>query len=368
MLKELNIRNFRSHENTKLEFSTGINCIIGNPDSGKTNILRSLAWLLTNRPLGIRMQSDTTTEDVVVKLEFDNGSWVSLSKNKKWSKYSTYLDEELKAIGSDVPDVISSIANMSELNMQRQLDKPFLICSSPSEVAKLFNRITKLEKIDKAVSLLTTDINSENKRIKILESQALELSEKIEEMGDLKEMAEDNEDIQELEEKETKLADKSNRLQSLLTLIDLEEKKIKGFELLHQMEIDSKAAEAIFKEWSVADADTEDFEELLKDLKMYGDRLLKSGDTINNIQGEYTTLDALQTVFDSGEDDYNNLEDTIEEISIVGNRVEQRKQALDAKVKEYKLFLKNIDVCPFCDACNTPIEEHDFNLFLKEFQ
>ena len=53
MIRKLNIQNIQSHKNTELEFSPGINAIVGSSNNGKSAILRALYWVRYNRPLGI---------------------------------------------------------------------------------------------------------------------------------------------------------------------------------------------------------------------------------------------------------------------------------------------------------------------------
>jgi len=66
MIKQLTIKNFQSHKKTKLEFSDGVNIIIGQSDSGKTAIIRALNWVVNNKPSGDSFRShwggDTNVE------------------------------------------------------------------------------------------------------------------------------------------------------------------------------------------------------------------------------------------------------------------------------------------------------------------
>jgi len=48
MLKRLIIKNFKSHLSTTIDFSSGMTIIVGDPQTGKTNILRGFIWLCTN--------------------------------------------------------------------------------------------------------------------------------------------------------------------------------------------------------------------------------------------------------------------------------------------------------------------------------
>lgn len=50
MFKKLALKNYKTHKDTVLEFSPGVNVITGDTGQGKTNILLSLAWVKDNRP------------------------------------------------------------------------------------------------------------------------------------------------------------------------------------------------------------------------------------------------------------------------------------------------------------------------------
>jgi DNA repair exonuclease SbcCD ATPase subunit len=153
MIKSLNINNFQSHKETKLEFSPGVNIIVGSSDSGKTAILRSLGWLCWNRPSGDAFRS-WWSNSTSVYLETDEGI-ISRLKDKT-DRYKIFIkgkdDIVFKAFGTSIPDEIVSFLNLNELNFQRQLDSPFLISATSSEVARQFNKVANLDKIDIATS------------------------------------------------------------------------------------------------------------------------------------------------------------------------------------------------------------------------
>jgi DNA repair exonuclease SbcCD ATPase subunit len=74
-------------------------------------------------------------------------------------------------VGRYVPDIISQALNISELNIQRQFDQPFLILSSAGEFARVINRVTRLEKVDDWVSEFKKRINKTKNDVELLEEQ-----------------------------------------------------------------------------------------------------------------------------------------------------------------------------------------------------
>lgn len=170
MLSQLRVKNFQGHKDSTIVFTEGVNCIIGDPQSGKTGLQRALRLLAYNRPLGAKYFSNfaKSGDSTLIEAQVD-GKTVSLEKIVKIGKdgtkkveSGTYRMGDFNSSAEDVPDFVKEALNISELNIQTQLDPPFLITSSAGEVAKTVNRITKLEQVDEWVSDLTRQINKVN--------------------------------------------------------------------------------------------------------------------------------------------------------------------------------------------------------------
>lgn len=200
----LRLKLFRSYEDVRLEFVPGLNVITARAESvlrnniGKTNIFRGLRLLTDNRPLGGRFFSDFAGDRGTTEIELGmDGRTITLMKDvvvkdgKKTVKRSGYsidgreCKEDYGALKGGVPDTIKSLLNLSDLNVQDQLDGPFLICSTPGEVAREFNKVTRLENADRIVSSFTTRINTAAQETKILEKQLEERRKEMEEYSDL---------------------------------------------------------------------------------------------------------------------------------------------------------------------------------------
>jgi len=201
MLKSLEIRNFKSHKDTKLHFSDGVNVILGRSQAGKTNVLRALLLLSRNRPAGADYFSNFAGQKGTTKIStiLDDNSNISLSKQVRINKKGNKVVSEAKytinkgalgvnnfeGFGASVPDQIQEKLNLSELNIQEQFDTPFLVMASAGEIARTINRITKLEKVDQWVSKLTTRINQTNSQSKLLEEQIDESQKTLRKYSDI---------------------------------------------------------------------------------------------------------------------------------------------------------------------------------------
>jgi len=158
LIKNIHLRNFESHKDTKLELSSGVNIISGKSDNGKSSIVRGIYWVHKNKPSGTSMVSfwnrdrnDKAVKPTFVILEMDNGIRIKRKRSGDFNGYE--LDETvLEAVGQTVPDAVLEKLNLSDVNVQYQFDKPFLLGDSGADVARFLNRIIHLELIDKIQS------------------------------------------------------------------------------------------------------------------------------------------------------------------------------------------------------------------------
>jgi len=152
MITAIKIQNFQSHEETTLDFSPGVNIIVGQTDSGKTSIIRAIRWLIWNRPSGSAIRS-TWGGKTSVRLETDEA--IILRSKGKTDKYSLRNVGQkplvFKAFGASVPEEVRSSLNINEINLQQQHDNSFLLSKSAGEVAQHFNKVARLDKIDLSI-------------------------------------------------------------------------------------------------------------------------------------------------------------------------------------------------------------------------
>jgi len=163
MIQSLKLKNFQSHKDSLLEFSPGVNLIIGKTDSGKTAVLRALNWIINNKPAGDSFRS-SWGGDTSCQITLDN----SKIKRTKTDKDNLYYkdDEEYKAFGQGVPEEITKVINFSDVNIQYQMDAPFLLSETSGEVARHFNKIVNLEQIDESLKSADSALRKINQDIK----------------------------------------------------------------------------------------------------------------------------------------------------------------------------------------------------------
>ena len=186
-LKKLKIKNIKSHLDTEIEFHPNVNVICGSGGQGKSNVVRSINFPVTNRPSGGKMLSNLGDTSFSSELEFAEGNKVKLTRNVKKTKkgdikvesseYTLNDGESYTGFGQGIPDVIKEVINMSEINIQKQLDTPYLVTSSGGEFSRTVNRITNMDEADKWKKELSKSINNFNNSISDLgiENENLEI-------------------------------------------------------------------------------------------------------------------------------------------------------------------------------------------------
>lgn len=324
MIKGLRVKNFRSQESAELIFSPGVNVIVGDPDQGKTNLLRAIYWVLTNRPLGFRFHSTfAKSQETEVELSFIEGGSIALKKTKSNSTYAAKFPgsspKEYTALKADVPVEVEKISQIGEVNIQEQLDGPFMVGSSPSEAARIVSRITRLEKADRWVSALTTYVNTVSRDKKKIEVQIDEKELSLKKLPDLDEMEEEISALEDLSSSYDRLVSDIDSLSELIG-------RLSEFRHIKEEEEDIKQAEAEIASMLLMAKDLIELEE-------------ETDSLIRDIQ-------ALE-----------NLTETSRNF----------RKTFKTELGEFERFVDRLDSCPFCRFCKTDIHKHSLDEMLKEF-
>jgi DNA repair protein SbcC/Rad50 len=220
MIQSLEITNFQSHEETILNFHPGVNIIIGSSDSGKTSIIRTIRKLVWNRPSSETLRSHWGGK-ISVRLGTEEG-FVTWAKDKV-DQYTLvrpgFEDLVFKAFGTSVPEEVSRFLNLSEINLQSQLDAPFLLSETPGAVASHFNKVARFDKIDTSTSNVKSWITNLNSEIGHLDTTIEEKTEALKAYDYLEKAEIDLEVLEEMDNKYTTLLQKQTKLETLISNI-----------------------------------------------------------------------------------------------------------------------------------------------------
>lgn len=203
-MHRVTIHNFQSHKDTVLELSPTVNSLEGVSDSGKSAVLRAMLWCLTNKPDGVAFASNWAKDKKgklkdEVSVSIDN---IARSRNAAVNGYTKFVagkdQQTYEALKGTVPPDIENAINIGSVNIQRQMDPPFLLSSTPGDAARYVNELIGLEEIDTYQKALkgkahdnANSLKDENKRLSDAEAALSQYDwvagakEKVEELSDV---------------------------------------------------------------------------------------------------------------------------------------------------------------------------------------
>jgi len=356
-IKSIHLQNFRSWKEGFVEFVQGVNIIIGENDSGKTNILRGINFDVNNRPAGEDMRSNWggTTE---VQIDI-GGQKVSRIRSDNENLYRiTGHQEPFKAFGASVPEVIKQHLNFSPINIAFQLDGPFLLGKSPSDVAKYFNEAVNLDIIDRAISNISSSLKAERRG---LEKEEKTLEEKISNLKEFEWLDQAEISLVELEKGRVWIVKKEKEFSELSPMIQiLKELDVLLFEI-EKITRHEKQVQTLAKKQENINLNQSKVRELsqyiitLKELNKQEEQVKK----ITNLQGETENLIILNAKRIEKNIEYIDLENFSETLhACLEREIQAQKitkqapqleflieldQKIEAKTNDYNTFfdLKN---------------------------
>lgn len=214
MIEKIEIENFQSHKKSELEFSNGVNVIIGKTDSGKSAIIRAIRLVADNRPSGDAYRSDWGG-DTKVSLTLTEGTVVTRKKTNSLNQYSLN-GIDFVAFKQDVPKEISDALALNEVNLQSQMDSPFLLSVSAGAVASHFNKCGGLSAIDKANGVIRAEVGRISKDVEFLQREKEELKEQMKQFAGIADCESTIKSVELLEIQYNTLFQSTQKIKSLL--------------------------------------------------------------------------------------------------------------------------------------------------------
>jgi len=399
--------NWQKHDKLEISLNDGLNIITGETDTGKTCIFRALQWIHGMSNLSEKDYRREGTTETSVSIVYDDGFIVERIRSKSINRYILKKDgvDDLvfDAVGKDIPQeikVVLEVENISidnndlSLNFAEQENLNFILDNSvkPSYRAKLFNKFTGNELIDKLFKHLNKEALSLSKKLKkynedfaikkqelvevrelkiklfdeieMLDDLYNDLTNDIEYYNELKILAEHrssaiktaNETKEKLdkiaclsdktikETKETieklyKLRELDNEHKVLCEDIAVVEEKVK---LIKTVDIDFSKIKETCERLDVLSKLNATYLELVNDKEYSEDTLKEIKDvnleTLNKLVSDYNQLQELKI---KHEDATKSVKKTSESINVINENI----KALDGELKS---IWDKVDVCPLC--------------------
>jgi DNA repair exonuclease SbcCD ATPase subunit len=362
-IKQLELNNFQKHEHLLLNFTEGVNTIVGATDSGKSTIVRAIRWVFYPSELRgdvVRMNGSKKTS---VKIILDNNIIIERIKTSSVNSYELTILEHKKetynATGNTLPEDIQKIIKFIPieidndkiiLNIANQISMPFLLEKSGTFRQKLFNKLTGNDILDQAMQGLNKDILQIGREEKFTQSSLEELSQSL---ITIEKQEQDTEkltklftkQVQEIKVLNEKLISLKECQQSLIKVDNQlfeTKKKINSIKLIPQEVIKSIKQNIIkFDNYITL---IKEMRRINSELKIAKEKLLQikvPEIDIKSLIKKSEKLDQLIKYKENLTRVNNNLQSLIP-------KCENCKQTIKEKEKEYIDLLKSLKICPTC--------------------
>lgn len=363
--KTLHVENFQAHKDTTIDFTVGLNIIIGESDMGKSSILRALRKLVRDVPAGKDfINKDATSTKLSLVVVDDIGQEYTIVRQITPSKNLYYLDEhEFGGFGREIPEEIQNILEMFLIELENsekidlhffdQHDTPFMVArGSAGTRSRLLGRIAGLHTLDRGIVIVNKDIRAGNSALKIRSIDRDELQEKVDNTRDtladhkLHEICKVQ--LQKIVEELNKLTKLQDLQKRFLDIVNDGKKTKKSLDNLPDININFHAIR-------------EDLQRLGKFQGFY--------DTLNSIDTQITSLPTIEFDIDidfskvhGNIQKLTRLQKLLETLNLIESKIKlleviEFDMDIEKAQKEWVATLADLKICPVCKQSTMHIEK-----------
>lgn len=315
MLEKISIKNYQSHTDTEFELGP-LTVLVGASSTGKSAITRAIKALASNQSGKDFITHGENT--MQISATTDKGT-VVLTKGKPEDSYVILLNDDpnnprrFTKLGGNVPQEVTDflgIAPKDAVNFAGQFDMPYLLRSSPAEVARTLGEITNVAAVFEAARESLRRKNQFSSTLKTRENDVTALEPRLNEFTSLEERLTAIEAAEAALNAATRLSERLNALDDLLMTLKVAKARVAQAEVSTAPLPDLTPAESALSR-------LKELESLTASLGLYASALRTA---TSAIESTYETIVSLE--------------------------------------EEYDLLLKEVGTCPTCGQDTTNVHAH----------
>lgn len=334
IIESLEMKNFKSHKDTSIDFNTGITIIMGGNGAGKSSILEAVSFALfkqhSSKKIDQLITIGNNKNKMHVKLEFtSNGRTytVTRERSKTASKASIMIKEAngFQQLAAGDTQVTSEIQNILEMDGDlflnavyvRQGEIADLVDKTPSEKKQVIGKLLGIDSLEKAWKNMLPLINDYDR-------EKIRLEGKLEAVDSIKD------DIKSATDQKTQL---TNEIQELIPKIDTIQVELNSMnEDNEKLIIAGKTFENITNSLNSTDQMLTKLMEDESDLKTQLDDINNKEAEMAKIEPKLPKLNLLNSLKESleklktAQNEKNQIIDVLEKIRVLEENIEANKR------------------------------------------
>jgi DNA repair protein SbcC/Rad50 len=353
MLNDLTITNYQSHQNSNFQFSEGVNVIVGVSDSGKSSVFRSLKLVLQNRPLGLSFHSNFAKkeEPTEVYITVQNGKSTKQVGRIRSEDRNEYIvegfDESFVAFGTEVPEEVSKILNISDINCQFQMDSPFLFSETPGAAARYLNKIVNLDKIDIALQNITSRKRQNESEIKFNQGRLDELDLGIKAFPDLESIGNKLIKLEDLQEELEGYVYTKDTLSGLAISIEEIEVEMDKVQKISKSFTEVKRLEQVIAEKQKLEQTYDTIYRLIRDIEAVEAKIVETQKLVMKCP-EIIELETVSDELEQFKYTREQLQDIVSDIEKCETKIASTNKFIEKESLRLKALMGN--TCPLCGS------------------
>ena len=245
MIKSINLKNYRSYLDEKIEFSDRITLIKGEGLSGKSNIRRAMELVKNYSYSKNNKARFAVKQDMQIKIKATDRE-LTLTVDKDDNVYFNSDSEKFKR--KKTPHEIIEALALDDVNIQGQLEHPLIVENNSSQLSKIINRITGIETTDLIIKEINQKLRTNKTILERERNELTSLKKEKESLSDIKRIKAFIKEAKQYSNKKQLLEAKLSEVKRILLEINQINNRIRLLEVKAKVDIKLKFLEDIKQE------------------------------------------------------------------------------------------------------------------------
>ena len=354
MIESLHLVNFETHQDTLIKFCPGINVVKGSTDQGKSTIRRAVTYVVSSRP--VQGRANDKSKDSYVTMRCTGIPPITRGRvgGKKGKNYYRIGAKEisggtdpLKAFKRTVPEEISRMLDLSEVNIQEQFKEYYLLQSTAGQVAKTIHKLLGMDMVDKTAKVANSAIMAQTKLLLSRKTQIENIKEDIKKYGYIETLDADLGDLEFAIQDYEELESKSYNLTTSLERCRILQQRIAATKIPQLVESEAKV---LITEILKVNEQEVKFDKLHQAIKAVDKVANKQKELKKWLQVEKEAIELQKEIIElqTQNEKSHRLADLITQLQENQGQTTNVQEVIRYNTNELAALKKKLKICPIC--------------------